>query len=606
MNMNPFFNSGARQGVGSWLQRCRFLAMAMFIAFATMLFPGTASAQAATPLNHVYLYKSPATAAFFKANGSDYDVLLTHWRLYLKRYGNQSREVSRSELVAGLAPGVLVLGSALLLDDEERQAIERFTQRSGSVLATWATGARDGTGNWRGWDFLSQVLDVRIAGEITRDEDRWFMMPFGDGPLTWPLPAGRRMYLGKIAENLLRVDAKLLAARYMDWNRAPDFKQADGAIAYSERQGARRVYLGFAESAWDYHTRDDVNRMLDAIIAWLRREPQIFKAAWPDGRVAAQLLEMDTEALFENAVNFADHLDRAGIKGTFYCLTSEAVKHPNLVRDLLKRGHEVAYHADIHTGFRQEKPAQQEQRIQNMLQQMRSILGADLSTQTGFRAPTESYDATTEILLRKHGMKHHAADPSATEDRLPFFSKSEKNLGSDESLVVLPRTNYDDISFRMAAMTQERIQQHLVRDFEHVVEMGAFGLLSVHSQNYGEIGPLITTMPALFARIAEMRDKVWLTRGDEIAEWWRQRERVTVRGYQEGSWHHVQVQVRPPGVAEGVSVMITHAYAGHPPLHVESLTPYGPAAEIRPVDAYRSALVLGKGAPGNYSFRIKF
>jgi peptidoglycan/xylan/chitin deacetylase (PgdA/CDA1 family) len=582
----------------------RFLSLAFF-AMVTVL-QSAAAAEEPEPLRNIYLYKSPATGAFFKANDGDYNNLLAHWRLYLKKYGELSREVTRADLTSSLPPGVLVLASALLLDDDERRAVEDFTRRGGSVLATWATGARDGNGNWKGYGFLTDIFDVKIAGEIRREEGQWFMMPFGDGPITWPLPAGRRMYLGRVAENLLRVDARFVAARYMDWNRAPDFRLPDGAIAYSERQGARRVYLGFAESAWDYHTREDVNQMLDAMIAWLRREPRLFKAAWPNGKVAAQLLEMDTEAMFQNAANFARHLDEAGIKGTFYCLTSEAIKFPDLVRSLMQRGHEIAYHADIHIGFQNQKPEQQEQRMLNMLGQMSKIVGPNLAPHTGFRAPTESYDQTTEILLRKHGMKHHAADPSSTEDRLPFFSKSEKSLGTDEALVVLPRTNYDDISFRMAGMSNARVEQHLVRDFEHVYEMGAFGLLSVHSQNYGQDGPMMLAMPVLFKRIAEAGNAVWLARGDQVAEWWRQRERVTVSARNEGGAHLLQVNVRAPGVGSGVSVMVIHAQAGHPPTRIETLTPYSPSAEIRPVDAFRSAVVLGSAAPGSYRFRLRF
>ncbi len=61
------------------------------------------------------------------------------WREVLRTYyGNANREVSRASLLAGLKPGgVLVLGSAVLLDEQERKAIQAFAQSGGSVLATW-------------------------------------------------------------------------------------------------------------------------------------------------------------------------------------------------------------------------------------------------------------------------------------------------------------------------------------------------------------------------------------------------------------------------------------------------------------------------------------
>jgi peptidoglycan/xylan/chitin deacetylase (PgdA/CDA1 family) len=109
-------------------------------------------------------------------------------------------------------------------------------------------------------------------------------------------------------------------------------------------------------------------------------------------------------------------------------LTSLAVFYPDMVRDLMRRGHEIAYHADVHFGFKGDAPQEQELRIRFMKQQMQAILGDSVHLATGFRAPTESYDATTETLLRKHGLLHHAADESAHEDRLPFFSVSEPML----------------------------------------------------------------------------------------------------------------------------------------------------------------------------------
>ncbi|NEX59536.1 polysaccharide deacetylase family protein [Noviherbaspirillum galbum] len=590
------------------LAACRRSMFATLACLALIISGSPAMAEESAPLQQIYLYRSARTAAFFKANDSDYGALLVQWRTYLKRRASKASEIGYKDLLAGPKPGVLILPSTLLLGDDERAAIQSFMQRGGSVLASWGTGARDGNGKWRGYGFVEKQFDLKIVGEIERDSEQWFMMPFGDGPLTWPIPAGRRMFLGKVAENLLRIDSRRVAARYMNWDRAPDFEGEQGAIGYAEMEGARRVYFGFSESAWDYHKRDDINQMLDAVMSWLMREPRTWMAAWPDGKTAAQLLEMDTEDRFENAVHFAQALEASGIRGTFYCLTSEAIKNPDLVRRLRRQGHEIAYHAETHTGFGDQPPAHQEQRLQLMLEQMASVLGPDLSELTGFRAPTESYDRATEVLLRRYGMRHHAADPNATEDRLPFFSKAEPALGPEDALVVLPRTNYDDISFRKMEFSQEKVTMHLLHDFDYAIEAGALGLLSVHSQNYGPDGSMMVGMPAVFDRVAKLKDKVWFARGDAIAAWWRSRARVqaTVSRDAASGNNIIDVVVKPSGNVNGLSFMTTNAVVDKPPAQVTALTRNAPIARIVPIDGFRSAIVVAAASPGTYRYLVRY
>lgn len=555
----------------------------------------------------VYLYRSPLTAQFFKLNEADYEDLLGHWRIYLRRYGKAFRELNRSQLIEDLEPGVLVLGSALLLDDEERRAIEAFVKNGGSLLATWATGVRGSTGQWMGYGFVESMFKVKVRGQIDRGSESWFMTPFGDGPLTWTLPAGRRMFMGKTAENLLRVESENLAAVYMDWDRSRDGEGPNGAIAFHEADSSRAVYFSFPESAWFFHTPADVSLMLDAAMAWLRREPKLFKAAWPNGYVASHLIEMDTEDKFFSAPSFADHLEKIGVKGTFYCLTSVALKYPDVVKNLLERGHEIAYHADVHVGFRATKPQAQEERIKTMKDQMRKIIGDKSRLATGFRAPTESYDPATEVVLRKHGILHHASDPNAHEDRLPFFSKAEPQLSSEQALVVLPRTQYDDVSFRRLNFSATNVDESLAHDLDLIEKGGAFGLLSVHTQNYVEGGLMLQTMPKYLARVAALKDRVWVTRGDEIAEWWRQRERVDVRHSVNGNDHLLQISVKKPGAVQGLAVFVTHPARNAAPSVVSREDGGRPVkTRIKSIDPFRSAIIFDKLDAGDFQFGVNF
>jgi hypothetical protein len=553
----------------------------------------------------IYLYLSPGTAQYLKANEFSYDALLGRWRKYLKKYGKSSKEIGRDQLLAGLEPGLLILASAQVLDAQERKAVTDFATTGGSVLGTGAVGSRDVDGKLLGYEYLQSTFKVKVHGNFSANED-WFLMPFGGGPLTWPLGAGRRMSLGKTAENtLLRVQSDNLAAVAMNWARTRDDTTPNGTIAFHESGPSRYVYFAFPESVWGFHKPADMNVMLDSTVAWLRHEPRVYKADWPDGMVAAQLIEMDTEDKFFSAPNFADHLEKIGVRGTFYCLTSEAIKYPEVVKDLLRRGHEIAYHADTHIGFKGQVLLEQETRLANMRSQLQSILGANIAVATGFRAPTESYDVTTETLLRKAGIRHHAADPSASTDRLPFFSSAESGLGPDQALVVLPRTQFDDVNFKRLQYLPAGVESILANDLDFTVLSGALGLLSVHTQNYVENGLMYVTMGSYMNKVASYKDRLWVARGDQIAQWWRQREHVTMRSVSEGADFRLHVEVTGPGNYPGITAIVTNPTKFRMPT---VLTIDGRAAKIttKALDPYRTAIIFNELAVGSSSYLIHF
>jgi peptidoglycan/xylan/chitin deacetylase (PgdA/CDA1 family) len=562
----------------------------------------------------IYLYQSPLTAAFFKNNGADYSIFLQRWREYLKQYGGNFQHVNRKELLTGLKPGVLILASAILLDEAERTAIADYADHGGNVLLTWGSGVRDGKGAWRGYQFLQDLMAVKVQGKLERNQDEWFLNLFGDGPLSWPIAAGKRIYLGRTAEQPLRLSAPLLAARYLDWGRSPSANSETGAIVYGEKNGSRRVMFGFSESSWQYDQDNDLIPLLDATLAWLRHQVRIWPATWPQGFQAAHLLEMDTEDKFHSAENFAADLDAIKAKGTFYCLTSIAKNQKKLLNQLAAN-HEVGYHGDVHTGFKGKSAEQQEQRIVTMQKELAGALDAQFVPRViGFRAPTESFDATTEQLLRKHGIRYQVSNPEYAEARLPFFSQSEENLDGNTALVILPRTQNDDLNYGKMKKNPEQIIAQMGREFDYVLEMGALGVLSVHSQNYATGGWFLKSgfmkklVPPYLQRLQQHRQQIWVASGSEIAEWWRAKSRV--KQTSDTPSDQLAFQVSAPGVAQNLGFLITHPdmtqKEKHNRLQIQSLRPSQPQPTIKAIDAFRSVILFEPLAAGNYAYQIRF
>ena len=131
----------------------------------------------------VYLYASPQTARFLRDAGGDYEVLLKPWRAYFVDRDRDYREIADLGALEGSPGSVLVLPSALALGDAERRRIAAFQSAGGAVLATWATGSRDGGGQWRGWEFM-QSLGFYVIGEIPAESLERQLTLVGETPLT--------------------------------------------------------------------------------------------------------------------------------------------------------------------------------------------------------------------------------------------------------------------------------------------------------------------------------------------------------------------------------------------------------------------------------------
>ena len=316
----------------------------------------------------------------------------------------------------------------------------------------------------------------------------------------------------------------------------------------------------------------------------------MFKSAWPDGYEAALLLEMDTEDKFANGAAFAEQLDKAGLRGTFFCLTSEAVKNAAAVKRIAER-HEIAYHADLHTGFKKVDPAKQDERMKAMQKQLAPLLPQAMKP-VGFRPPLEEYDATTEQVLRPNGLTYMAGSNDTTDDALPKFSKV------DPELVLLPRTWVDDIVLlRAGKLDTASSDRILLASLRTTLAGRAFGLLSIHSQHFENGGALQRAMPPFLQAVTQARAKVWTTSADAIARWWRDREAVQVTSTGE----RVTLKVARDGI-KGVKLVVIGPAASKRPT-VEGA---GDGAQVLQLDDQRWALVLPELRAGKQELRVRF
>lgn len=552
----------------------------------------------------VMLYASPQNRRYYADAGGNYDTLLGPWRKYLADTRTKARELTQLAEISGLATGTLVLPSAAVLTSDERRAILAFRDRGGGVLATWATGTRGPGGEWMGWDFLEQLGGAKYLGDLPKSAEAGNLILNGESPVAFSQGAGKRIWLGSNAEPALRLKGPGVAARFMNWTRTPDRSRADeGAVIYAQAgpKAGRTVIFGFAESSWEYQ-QADIHTLVSDSLSWLTHRPSLVKAAWPYGKKSAQLVEMDTEEGFANARALAGMMRAIDYRGAFYVLTSSAIAFPDVLQEL-HRDFEVAYHGDIHTSFKGQPRDTQQQRITAMVSQLQTVI-PQTGAVKGFRAPTEGYDKTTDILLLKAGLRHHLAGPGEANLRLPFFAPIE---GTDilNGLLILPRTQRDDLNLLATFTDAPQLTQALIDDLNLARDNGALGVLSVHSQNFGEAQPLHLAMPAYLAYLRSQRESIWLAAPSEIDAWWRDRERLRLAVRPVGPRLELDLSVGGKQPVKGASLILMLPRKGVLP-SVNGLKLGMPVPKVSLLDDFRATVVFDALEPGDYFYRITF
>lgn len=551
------------------------------------------------------LFASPETRAHFQSVGGNYDAILQPWRKFLAARNIRYDEVTSLSDLDRRSSGVIILPSAVVLTPGDRQQLLAFRDRGGSVLATWASGTRAPGGQWVGWDFLENLGDARYVGEIPREAQRVHLVLTGASPLAPEFGPGKRIGTGATSEPVQRFRGNQVAGRHLEWARSSDTEALnEGTVLYSEGasgRGGRAVVLGFSETSWEFQATD-MYTLLEGSLAWLRRQPVMVKAAWPQGRAAAQLIEMDTEHDFANAETFSRQLQETSVNGAFYVLTSLAGENKALLQRLAQT-HQIGYHGDVHEGFKDQTEVVQEQRFAQMRQQLGAVLG-DTATVLGFRAPGESYDKTTEIVAQKAGLRHHISDAHGSDTTLPFFAPIAGST-LESGLLLLPRTQRDDLLLLRQTQAPETLLQALRQDFDVNRLLGGLGVLSVHTQNFGAQQPLPQIMPAFLRHVKEADASVWTPTPQQMDTWWRDRERLRLVQRVTGARFEFDVSVGGNKPVDGGTFVVMLPFKGATPT-VSSLKINMPLPKVVRLDDFRAALVFDSLPPGDYFYLLKF
>jgi hypothetical protein len=559
------------------------------------------------------VYASPTTSTYFAAGGINYQNNIDTWLDFLRRHNIAFELVSNLDALDRAVGGAVLLPSALALSEAEKRALARYRDNGGAILATWLCGVRNERGEWTGFGFMERVLNVKVTGNTEADQDDTFLMPFGDSPVSHQLPSGLRIWTERIPDWYpLRLTGQHMAGAIMDWSRTVQPGKNNGMIAYDRRdtgsgRQSRAVVLGYPERLWLSADRQAFDALAQDALSWLLRQPDVYNAAWPYPYGSAMVLAVNTSEVSEETdAAYAKQTEDSGWRGTYYVLSERADNSKALIQKLQARGHAVGFFGDRLNNLQNQSVSQQGKRLDTMIAEAKEA-GIELGPDSGFRAPLESYDATTIKLLKARGFGHMITDQGASEARLPVITPptaaapTPAATAAPPSMVLLPRTlsSPEDL---LADGDPALAVQNFMTELDLSNDMAALGVLAIPTRT--SLSP--AQWSAILAHLKTSPRHVWLATAAQVTHWWHDHQRVSVS---------VDANVTPAlltvEVSDGMPLQQPITLLANLPepgngLRLVPDAVYGVTPKVASFDDLRAAIILEGLTPGKYYWYLYF
>lgn len=460
----------------------------------------------------IRLYHSRRSAEFFP-DTSHYAAIVTRWERVAATGGQgMARIGTASEVDALEGAGVVLAPAAICLESTEVEAFRRHVERGGGLVLTWATGARDGACEWRGWDVVGDLIGADEVRQLDQREGVYLTIPAA-GPLAYGIEPAARVEMRWDAQVAVSSDGPRVF--WSDWalNPAPAHgeESIDAGVHLRETpSGGRVLWFGFnggeAVSPLD---QGRVETLFSNGLAWASGSVVAGIQPWPGGKQSSLVVTQQVGWEFENAVNLADLGRELGVPVTFFVTSRMALDHPELAEVLLQAG-------EVGTRGPDDQPlgglprADQRVRLERSMSHVRGWSGV---SPVGLRPPEESYDEHTLALWASLGGSYLVA---LNNGRTGSPEVIETDGGP---VVLLPRALKDDynILIQDRALRGDALAEEFAEGIRKVGALGGMALLTTHSQLAGRVR-WMPSLGRMFEEVAGEEGR-WTATAGEIAEW---------------------------------------------------------------------------------------
>jgi len=460
-----------------------------------------------------YLYTSQSSGGFYD-DVDYYPDILDSWEGLLQDAGARVTRIRNAESVAALGSSdLLVAASAVCLSAEEVAALRGFAERGGGLLLTWATGARDSSCTWQGWNALSTLTEVTDFNTLERRDAVYLTVPSG-----LPLTAG----LGPATRIELRYESQLALATegprvyWSDWalnsEPAEETVGMDAAAWLGKTEaGGRIVWFGFRIGhGASEQDEEQLSRLFRNAVWWAAGVPVVELSPWPHGNQSALLLSQDVESQFANSANLARVAREKAVPATFFVVSQLGVDYP-AIADLLKEVGEVGSHTSDHAVVAGRPLIDQRARLNRTQGELDAWAG---TRAVGLRPPEERFDEATLRAWASAGGTYIVGTNESRQGSPEVFDTP------DGRIVLLPRIIKNDYNVYVqdGAMRSRRLTEAYLAGMSKINALGALAVVSLRTQVGGE-GARVQVVADVIDS-ARAQGDWWFATGREMTEWW--------------------------------------------------------------------------------------
>jgi|GEM_PF-1060169 len=308
------------------------------------------------------------------------------------------------------------------------------------------------------------------------------------------------------------------------------------------------------------------------LVAWIRAlvgllDPcsAIGLSRWPYPYTSAATITHDIEpsmyAYTTGLPSLLDRVERLDYPATFNLVAEPAARLLDPATAERLRAHAVGCHGRTHRG----DPVRARADVLDAdLQQSRSIVADTTGHRvTGYRQPRLDRSADLVSALDRTGWNHDSSFPDVDRENtrgfgagvslnLPFRAPipGEKGRLRPSRCLELPLTAPDCIQPLFAGESPADLRRTVRRKADYIHATGSLYTALVHAGVFGRRDSRVREDHLVYMRKLLTRDSLWLASIDEIAEWWRRRERVCA------TMEDGRVTVRNAGDSEVVGLAV--------------------------------------------------
>lgn len=218
---------------------------------------------------------------------------------------------------------------------------------------------------------------------------------------------------------------------------------------------------------------------------------------------------------------YLDLLDKWAIKATFFVPGLTAERYPESIREISRRGHEVAYHGYTHEDLSRLNREEEKKDFEKGIAMIEQHAGM---RPVGYRAPAGEFSPNTIDILLEEGFIYHS---TCMADDVPY--RWEIN-GKKKDLLEIPfqwmLSDAVHFLFSLAwgpghISSPSKVYNIWSKEFDGIYEMRRLFCQTSHDFIIGRPSRIILLDKLI--RHMKSYPKVWFARCDEVAAYWKKK-----------------------------------------------------------------------------------